>query len=44
VAQPYNGHAKGGNIRLAALTTRARGFHGAEAFIAMAGLITCGGL
>jgi len=38
-----NGRAEGINTQLAALTARARGFHSAEAFIAMAEL-TCGGL
>lgn len=38
-----NGHAKGINTQLAALTARARGFHGAAAVIAMANL-TGGGL
>jgi transposase len=38
-----NGRAEGINTQLAALTARARGFHTAEAFIAMAEL-TCGGL
>ena len=38
-----NGRAEAINTQLAALTARARGFHGAEAFIAMAEL-TCGGL
>jgi transposase len=38
-----NGRAEGINTQLAAPTTRARGFHSADAFIAMAEL-TCGGL
>jgi len=38
-----NGRAEGINTQLAALTARARGFHSAGAFIAMAEL-TCGGL
>jgi transposase len=38
-----NGRAEGVNTQLAALTTRARGFHSATAFIAMAEL-TSGGL
>ena len=38
-----NGRAEGINTQLAALTARARGFHSADAFIAMAEL-TCGGL
>jgi transposase len=38
-----NARAEGTNTQLAALTTRARGFHSAAAFIAMAEL-TCGGL
>ena len=38
-----SGRAEGINTQLAALTARARGFHSAEAFIAMAEL-TCGGL
>jgi transposase len=38
-----NGRAEGINAQLAALTARARGFHSADAFIAMAEL-TCGGL
>ena len=38
-----NGRAEGINTQLAALTARARGFHSAEALIAMAEL-TCGGL
>jgi transposase len=38
-----NGRAEGINTQLAALTARARGFHSAAAFIAMAEL-TCGGL
>ena len=38
-----NGRAEGINTQLADLTIRARGFHSAEAFIAMAEL-TCGGL
>ena len=38
-----NARAEGTNAQLAALTTRARGFHSAAAFIAMAEL-TCGGL
>lgn len=38
-----NGRAEAINTQLAALTTRARGFHSAQAFIAMAEL-TCGGL
>ncbi len=41
--QVSNGRAEGINTQLAALTARARGFHSAEAFIAMAEL-TCGGL
>jgi transposase len=40
---PSNGRAEGINTQLAALTVRARGFHSAGAFIAMAEL-TCGGL
>jgi transposase len=38
-----NGRAEGINTQLAALTVRARGFHSAAAFIAMANL-TSGGL
>ena len=38
-----NGRAEAINTQLAALTARARGFHSAQAFIAMAEL-TCGGL
>ena len=38
-----NGRAEAINTQLAALTARARGFHSADAFIAMAEL-TCGGL
>ncbi len=38
-----NGRVEGTNTQLAALTVRARGFHSAAAFIAMANL-TCGGL
>lgn len=38
-----NGRAEGINTQLAALTSRARGFHSVGAFIAMAEL-TCGGL
>ena len=41
--QVSNLRAEGINTQLAALTARARGFHSAEAFIAMAEL-TCGGL
>jgi transposase len=41
--QVSNGRAEAINTQLAALTARARGFHSAEAFIAMAEL-KCGGL